>query len=175
MDIVSVGFIGSLGVEKILELKFEELLARYDKRYLLKTLKEHEKSNNFKVIAFFKNLDIDEVIEVGEGGVLACLYCIAKNADCGINIEIKKIPLLQSSVEICDFFDINIYRLLSNSYILLCKSGYEIVFELRKQGVNCEVIGKLEKGRDKVIVDKEEYINRPSKDEIYKVVKNKLY
>ena len=44
---------------------------------------------------------------------------------------------------------------------------------LNDKGISAEIIGRLSKGLDKAVVDKEvtEYVNRPTEDEIFKVIK----
>ena len=45
---------------------------------------------------------------------------------------------------------------------------------LKDKGISAEIIGRLSKSLDKAVVDKEvtEYVNRPTEDEIFKVIKH---
>lgn len=174
MDIVVLGYAGALGVSQILEKKKELLETRYHKRYLEKVIQKHRQLLYPRPEA--KQYFATEVIEAGEAGLLACLYRIATEKKCGLKIEIRKIPLLQGGIEVCEFFGCNIYRLRSQCFVLLCESGYQTVAALKVDGFTAEVVGMLDQtSLDKCIVDKDEleYINRPGADEIYRILDGK--
>lgn len=173
LDILVLGYAGAWGCKKILEHLQKDLEQRYDSRYIMQAIKKHQKADIFNAI-----LDIDrkeiyakEWIEVGEGGILACLYTLAKSRNLGLSIALKKIPILQSSVEICEYYGLNIYRLLSRCYVILSENGYYTERILKEAGFPCAVIGVLHTDIKKVIIDKEEeeHMNRPTRDEIAKL------
>ena len=55
----------------------------------------------------------------GEGGVYSAVWELAENAGLGARIQLKKVPLKQETVEICDYFNISPYQLLSVGAVLL--------------------------------------------------------
>ena len=115
-----------------------------------------------------------ETLDVSEGGILKVLYNLAKSRGCGFEIEIKKISTIQICIEICEYFGINIYRLLSEGKIVLSEDAISACKYLEERGITAQVIGCLTDSLDKVITDKEtvEYVNRPLQDEIFKVIKD---
>ena len=115
-----------------------------------------------------------ETVDVSEGGILKALYDFAKSRGRGFEIEIKKISTIQICIEICEYFGINIYRLLSEGKIVLSEDPISACKYLEERGIAAQVIGCLTDSLDKVITDKEsvEYVNRPLQDEIFKVIKD---
>ena len=97
---------------------------------------------------------------------------MAKCRKCGFEIEIKKINTIQICIEICEYYGLNIYRLLSEGMLILSEDPYKDLYILRENNISSELIGRLTKGLDKIVIDKEvpEYVNRPGQDENFKVV-----
>ena len=110
---------------------------------------------------------------LSEGGIFAALWEMAAASGTGLQVELKKVPLRQETVEVCEFFDLNPYQLLSNgSLMIICDRGYDLVDFLEKRGIKSAVIGKLTDDHDKIIIyDEEEtrYLEPPKADELYKV------
>lgn len=110
---------------------------------------------------------------VAEGGVFRALWTLAQRAGAGLEIDIKKIPIRQETVEICNFLDINPYELAGNGSLLcVTKQGEELAAAYNSQGIPAAVIGTLTKGNDRVIQNGEErrYLEPAREDEIYKVL-----
>lgn len=90
----------------------------------------------------------------------------------GLSIDLKKIPVKQETIEICEFFDLNPYELLSGGSLLIAASdGEELVEGLKETGVSAAVIGKTTGSNDKIIRNKEEvrFLEPTKPDEILKV------
>ena len=95
----------------------------------------------------------------------------------GLTVYLKKIPVRQEIIEVCEYFGLNPYQLQSNGcYLMVATDGDEVVFELQKQQIHAAVIGKLTDSNDKIIRNGEEvrYIDRPAPDEIKKLYYGKL-
>ncbi|MBO1722878.1 hypothetical protein HJV72_19570, partial [Extibacter sp. GGCC_0201] len=61
----------------------------------------------------------------------------------GFEMELRKLPLLQETVEVCEVFDVNPYRLQSEGCALLtAANGGALVRELEKQDIHAVVLGK---------------------------------
>ena len=72
--------------------------------------------------------------DVTEGGIFGALWEIAEASGVGLEIDLKKIPLKQETVEICEFFGINPYELISSGSMLMAtEDGNGLVMELEKQ------------------------------------------
>ena len=108
---------------------------------------------------------------VGQGGILGALRELAESCDIGLEADMKKIPIKQETVEICEFFGYNPYQLISGgSLLVIAEDGYGLVRELEKHGINAAVIGKVTDSNDRVILrdDERRFIDLPQMDEIWK-------
>lgn len=58
-------------------------------------------------------------------------------------IDLKKIPVRQETIEICEFFGLNPYELISGgSMLMAAEDGNQLVHELEKAGIPAAVIRK---------------------------------
>lgn len=112
--------------------------------------------------------------DVTEGGIFGALWELAESSGVGLEIDLKKIPIKQETIEICNYFDLNPYELISSGSLLIAVSdGNGLVQELRKQGINAVVAGKCTEGNDRVIINGENrrFLEPPKTDEIYRLNK----
>ena len=89
----------------------------------------------------------------------------------GLFADLRKIPVRQETIEICERFDLNPYKLFSEGSILVgTLKGEELVQYCSDQGIPAAVIGKTVKGNDRILRSGENvrYLERPSQDEITK-------
>lgn len=114
---------------------------------------------------------VSALCAVAEGGVYRALWTLAERAGAGLEIDLKKIPIRQETVEICNFLDINPYELAGNGS-LLCVTGQgeALALTLSRQGIPAAVIGALTKDNDRVIQNGEErrFLEPYREDGIYK-------
>ena len=110
--------------------------------------------------------------DVTEGGIFGALWELAEASGIGLEIDLKKIPVRQETIEICEFFGLNPYELISSGCMLMAASdGNLLVRELEKEGIPAVVIGKAMEGNDRVLINEEErrFLEPPKADELYKV------
>lgn len=111
--------------------------------------------------------------DVTEGGIFGALWEVAKAANLGIEVDLKKIPVRQETIEICNYIDVNPYMLISSgSMVIATERGCELVDKLKKEGIHSAVIGRFTDGHDKVIVNEDEkrYLEQPAVDELYRAL-----
>ena len=111
--------------------------------------------------------------DVTEGGILGALWEMAEASGVGLEIDLRAIPIRQETVEICEFFGLNPYGLISSGCMLIAADrGHDLVRELEKAGIPAAVIGRATAGNDRIVQNGEErsYLERPKTDELYKVV-----
>lgn len=66
-------------------------------------------------------------------------------------MDLKKIPVRQETIEICEYFDVNPYYLYSAGALLVgTEHGEALVSHLAAQGIFAAVIGRATGGRDRV-------------------------
>jgi len=130
------------------------------------------KSSELKIL---KDHDASVILESGAGGVMKTLWDLGEEAKSGFTVDIMDIPIRQESVEICEFFHLDPYRLESNgTYLAVLEDAVAAKAALREIGVEAEIIGKLENSKAKVILfDRDHetrYLDKPKPDEIKKVL-----
>ena len=111
--------------------------------------------------------------DVPEGGLFGALWEMAEASGVGLEIDLKKIPIRQETVEICEYFDVNPYGLISSGMMLMASAdGNALVLALQEAGIPATVIGKATEGNDRVIIRDEErrFLEPPKTDELYKVL-----
>lgn len=82
---------------------------------------------------------------------------MAEASGVGLEIDLKKIPIRQETVEICEYFDVNPYGLISSGMMLMASAdGNALVLALQEAGILATVIGKATEGNDRVIIRDEE-------------------
>ena len=110
---------------------------------------------------------------MGEGGFLSALWKMAEASQVGLEMDFTKVPIRQETIEICEIFDVNPYKLQSEGTILIgVPAGEALFLELRRMGLMAAVIGQTNSGNDRMLYynGNGRYLERPAKDEIYKVL-----
>lgn len=116
--------------------------------------------------------NVSAMHDVSGGGIFAALWELAECAGVGLAIDLKKIPVRQETVEVCEFFGISPYELLSGGCLLLTTdSGEHLVQALNEAQIPAAVIGKITDNNDRVVINEEEkrFLERPKADEITKI------
>lgn len=111
--------------------------------------------------------------DITEGGVFGALWEMASGAGVGLEVDLKKIPIRQETVEICQYFDLNPYQIMSSgSMMIAADDGHELVRKLEKAGIHAAVVGRTNAGNDRILRNGEEvrYLDKPQPDELYKVL-----
>ena len=108
---------------------------------------------------------------LGEGGIFTALWEMAERAGVGLEVDLKKIPVKQETVEITEYFDINPYYLYSAGSLLVGTEHAEaLIAELAAAGIPAVVIGRVTDGKERVILNGEDrrYLDRPQQEEWYR-------
>lgn len=172
-DIVMTKWMGISGTAYLAFEKEEELLTKYPP-YFIKSAQTLEQSYSIvPEAATAVKSGVSAMHDVSEGGVFGALWELGESAGVGLTISLKKIPVKQETIEICEFFDLNPYELRSDgSLLIVADDGYALVSELNKQGIAAAVIGRIEEGNDRVVVNDEEkrFLEPVRGDELLKVL-----
>ncbi|HIS27362.1 MAG TPA: AIR synthase family protein [Candidatus Pullilachnospira intestinigallinarum] len=111
--------------------------------------------------------------DITEGGVFGALWEMAGGAGVGLEVDMKKIPIRQETVEICEYFGLNPYQIMSSgSMMIVTDQGHELVRRLENEGIHGTVIGRTTDGNDRILRNGEDvrYLDKPQPDELYKVL-----
>ncbi len=170
-DLVVAGTVGKNGVKTALSAKEKEISARFPEWFVRRIRQQAEEKTEL-IPDLLQDCDAGEWEEVSEGGILAALWTISGAYEQGISFELRKIPIAQETVEICELFDLNPYRLSSGECLLMAvRNGGDAVKILNEAGIPAAVIGKVEKGiaRKMTGIGATGFLERPMQDEIYKI------
>ena len=110
--------------------------------------------------------------DITEGGIYGALWEVAQASGVGLEVTIEDIPVKQHTVELCEFFDLNPYQLISSGSMLITTDhGNALVRALEQEGIKASVIGRTTDSKDKIIYrdGKAASLEAPKQDELYKI------
>lgn len=171
-DLVVAGYAGLSGTQEIVKHKKKELYQWFSKDYVDRIL-ELEKDAPDPDLKIWEKFGATELEPAGEGGILKALWDLSGAYMTGIKFSLRRIPVRQETIEICERYDLNPYRLFSvNCLLLTADNGADLVTAMKEQKIHGTVIGKVTQGIGRIIDhgDGIGYLDRPTKDELYKVL-----
>lgn len=170
--IVMTKWAGLSGTAIISKLRADELRARYNDDFIKGAQRLSENLSAEMEAAIARQFDISAIHDIANGGIFGALWEVAAAGKVGLFVDLKKIPLKQETVEICDYYDINPYQLESYGALLIGTSeGERLCAALRREGVSAEIIGHFESGHDRIIANEDErrYLDLPKGNELLKI------
>lgn len=176
-DIILSKWAGLAGTA-ILAGREKDKLDKHYPAYLAETAKNFDKY--FSIVPearlAVKN-GVSAMHDASEGGIFAALWELAEGAGVGLDIDIKKIPLRQETVEVCECLGVNPYELMSGGCLVMtADDGEGLVRALEAENIPAAVIGRTTSENSRIIRNEDEvrYMDRPKQDEIYGIFyKNK--
>ena len=174
IEIVMAGTI-AIGASGIMAKLYEDRLRKkFHDVFVEDCLKIAEFTDVKKITQIAKEYDIAYMHNVSDGGVFAAAWEMASAVDLGINIDIKKIPVWQETIEIAEIFDYNPYMVDGTGAVLIAtKNGKALVEKLKDNGIYADVIGRITSGKDRVVMndDEKRFLEPPRGDEIYQFIR----
>ncbi len=110
--------------------------------------------------------------DVTEGGIFGALWEMAESSGVGLEIDLKKLPIRQETVEICNLLDLNPYELISGGCLLIAaENGADLVRRLEEENIPATVVGRTTGGKDRIIRNGEEkrFLEPAKPDELYQI------
>jgi len=172
MDIVATKWIALEGTAILAKEKEAELRSRYAQPFIDKAKTFSQMMSILPEAAVAVQSGAGAMHDVSEGGVFGALWELAESAGVGLEIDLKKIPIRQETVEICEYFDMNPYKLLSGGCLLIAtEDGNGLVMELEKANIPAVVIGKATDSNDRVLLNEDErrFLETTQTDELYHI------
>lgn len=171
-ELVMTKWAGMEGTSIIATQKREKLLETLPEE-LVDTARDFYKS--LSVVPESKiamEVGVTAMHDVTEGGIFGALWEMGAASDVGITADLMKIPIRQETIEVCELFAINPYRMMSSGSMLIgCANGNLLVDKLKEAGISSAVIGRATDSNDRVIVNGEEtrFLEPAGSDELYKI------
>ncbi len=171
-DIVLSKWIGLEGTAILAMENREGLLTRYP-AYLVEDAEQfHKYYSVAPEAATAVKSGVCAMHDASEGGIFTALWELAETAGVGLTIDMKKLPLRQETVEVCEYCNVNPYELLSGGCLVMTtQDGPGLVAALEEQNIPARLVGKVTDSKDRILINGEEtrYMERPRTDEIYQV------
>ncbi len=169
-DVVISKWIGLEGTVRLARQRRQELCTRYPERMVEEAAAFDRYLSIIPEAATAMKSGVCGMHDVSRGGIFGALWELAESAGVGLEIELKKIPVKQETIEICEFFGLNPYELLSGGCLIMtAENGEALVTALARENIPAVVAGRTTDGNDRVLYNEDEkrYLDRPQMDQIY--------
>lgn len=175
LELVASKWIGLEGTALLARRFRESLLERYP-AYLVEEAEGFVKYQSvLPEAAVALRAGVCDMHDASEGGILAALWEFAERTGVGLDVDMRRLPVRQETVEVCESIGVNPYGLLSGGCLLMAaKDGDGLVRALEEAGIPAVKIGWVTEGPARVLRNGEEmrYLERPKADEIYQAVQD---
>lgn len=152
----------------------EKKLKEYFPAFLVERAKQFEESLSvLEEAEIARTAGVHAMQDLSQGGIFGALWEFAETSDIGMEIDLKRIPIRQETVEICDYLDVNPYGLISGGSLLLAApDGEEVLLRLKEKNISAAIIGRVtkEKGRKLHNDGEVRYLDRSKTDEIFRII-----
>lgn len=111
--------------------------------------------------------------DVAGGGLFTALWELGEKIGMGCRIDLNSIPIRQETIEVCEVFDINPYRLRGDgSLLVVTEDSKTLIEELASQNILGTVIGRTTECIDRVVIrdDETRFLEPANGDELNKVI-----
>lgn len=169
-DVVLSKWIGLEGTAILARRNREKLLARYPSHLVEEAAGFDRYLSVVTEAAAAVKSGVCAMHDVSEGGIFGALRELAEKAGVGLTIDVKKLPLRQETVEVCECCRANPYELLSGGCLLMtAEDGSGLAAALKAEGIPATVVGKVTAGRERILVNGGEvrYLDRAGQDAVY--------
>ncbi len=156
-EIVMSKWIGISETARLAREKEEDLLTRYPAFFIKSAQNLEQYYSILPEAATAIKSGVSVMHDVAGGGIFGALWELGEKAGVGLQVYLKKIPIKQETVEICEFLGYNPYEMRSDGALLfVTENGHTLVEALWQQGIAAEVIGMITDDNDKVIINEDE-------------------
>lgn len=170
-DIVISKWVGLEGTAMLARRHKNKLLARYPAYFVEEAAGFDRFLSVIPEAATAVKSGVCMMHDASEGGIFGALWELAERAGAGLTIDLKKIPLRQETVEVCECCEVNPYELLSGgALVMVAEDGPGLLEALKAENIPAAMVGKITDSRDRIIRNGEEvrFLDRPKNDEVYR-------
>ncbi len=169
-ELVIAGYAGWEGSSRIALLRAGELSRWFSDGFIREQQQAYTEAD--RGVCDWEALGASEWEEAGEGGVYTALWTLSGAHGRGFCVDLRRIPVKQGTIEICERYGLNPYRLLSGGCtVLAADHGFLLTERLRQQGVPARTVGYVRPDivREVVCGETRGFMERPREDELYKI------
>ena len=163
-DLVVAGEIGISGTLVLISREKEKLRKYFSESFLYMSTDTLQKCKVSREDDFWMDKRISALYFTEEGGILSGLWKMAEASGVGLDVDLRRIPIRQETIEVCERLDVDPYKLEAEGTVLLgTGQGDALVSELEARGIHAAVIGHTDKGNDRLLHSGEitRYLERP--------------
>ncbi len=156
-DLVMTKSAGLAGAALLAKHYRENLHERYTYTFIDKAAARAADVSVLQEVKVLKEFGIRHMHDVAEGGVFGAVWEFCERLSTGVELDLKKIPICQETVEICEYFDVNPYQLKGDGALLfLTHDSASVIKALKEAGIPAAVIGKINDGNDRILSNEDE-------------------
>lgn len=169
-DVVVSKWIGLQGTALLARRYKEKLLARYPAYFVEEAAGFDRYQSILPEAATAMKSGVCAMRDVSEGGIFGALWELAEGAGVGLTIDMKKLPLRQETVEVCECCNVNPYLLMSGGSLLMtADDGAALASALAAEQIPAAVVGRVTDSKDRILINDGEirYLDRPGSDGLW--------
>lgn len=163
-DVVVSKWIGLEGTARLARENYERLRQRFPARMIEEAASFDRYLSVIPEAATAMKSGVCGMQVVSRGGILAGLWEMAEEAGVGLEADLRKIPVRQETIEICEVFGENPYELSSGGCLIMtAENGNALVEALLQEGIPAVLIGRTTRGNDRVLYNegRKQFLNKP--------------
>ncbi len=163
-DIVVSKWIGLEGTARLAGENYERLRKRFPARIIEEAAAFDRYLSVIPEAATAMKSGVCGIHAVSQGGFFAGLWEMAEEAGVGLEADLRKIPVRQETIEICEVFGENPYELPSEGCLIMtAENGNALVDALLREGIPAVVVGRTTGGNDRVLYNegRKQFLNKP--------------
>lgn len=171
-DLVVAGLIGRPGTRALAKGCREELSRWFSQSYI-KGITESRETEVSRHLNDFRELGAAAFEPAGQGGILKAIWDLTGACGVGAVFWLRRIPVGQDTIEVCERCGANPYRLWCGSCLVMAaENGGRIVETCESLGIPAAVIGQVTGGIAREMRHGEEtgYLERPREDELIRIL-----
>lgn len=173
MDLVISKWIGLEATSILAKEREEQLRTRFSPEFI-RTAREFDRY--LSVVpdaAAARKAGAAAMHDITEGGVFGAFWEMASAGGVGLEIDLRAVPIRQETIEICEFFGVNPYQIMSSgSMMIAAEDGQRVVRALKDAGIPGAVVGRTTEGNARILRNGDEirYLDKPQPDELYRAL-----
>jgi len=173
MDVLMTKWAGLEGTV-MLAAEHAELRGRFSQPFLDRAMSYIDYLSIRSEAAVAAQSGVAAMHDVSEGGIFGALWELGSCSGVGLEIDLKSLPIRQETVEICEFFDLNPYKLLGGGSLLLAaENGNALLHAFAAAGIPAALIGRTTADNDRVLLKDGErrFLETTQTDEMWRIEK----
>ncbi len=162
--LVTAGYVGLYGAALIAQKRKKELCAHF----YWESVEAASEANRFAEVnkGLIAKLDpaASKVFYISDDGFLSCLWRALSELRLGAQVDMEAVPIKQETVEICEYFSLDPYKIPSvGAALIVSYEADEVCRIMREAKVAASVVGTLDTGNDRILKHRgvKSFLNRP--------------